>query len=101
MFVLGIALDKPAQIPAEEYRYDVGLVLNGKTIKGLETRLIDNGDYAVFEVEHTTEGIQRFWDDLPGQTEKLVVDFEKPIIERYAMKKIKKHLCEFLLPLKG
>jgi hypothetical protein len=29
------------------------------------------------------------------------VKFEKPIIERYAMKKIKNHLCEFLLPLTG
>jgi DNA gyrase inhibitor GyrI len=99
--ILGIALDNPAQIPAEECRYDAGIVLNGKTIMGLETRRIDSGDYAVFEVEHTTEGVQGFWNDLPGLTEKLAVDFERPIIERYAMKKIKNHLCEFLLPLKG
>jgi DNA gyrase inhibitor GyrI len=98
--ILGIALDNPAQIPAEECRYDVGIVLNGKTIEGLETRPIDNGDYAVFEAEHTAEGVQRFWNDLPRLAGKLAVDFEKPIIERYAMKKIKKHLCEFLLPLR-
>jgi DNA gyrase inhibitor GyrI len=99
--ILGIALDNPAQIPAEKCRYDVGLILNGKTIEGLETRSIDDGDYAVFEVEHTTEGVQGFWNDLPGLAEKLAIDFEKPVIERYAMKKIKNHLCEFLLPLKG
>jgi DNA gyrase inhibitor GyrI len=99
--ILGIALDNPAQIPVEECRYDVGIVLNGKTIEGLETRPIDGGDYAIFEVEHTTEGVQGFWNDMPGLAEKLAVDFEKPIIERYTMKKIKKHLCEFLLPLKG
>jgi DNA gyrase inhibitor GyrI/catechol 2,3-dioxygenase-like lactoylglutathione lyase family enzyme len=98
--ILGIALDNPSQIPAKECRYDVGLVLSGKMIKGLETRRIDDGDYAVFEVKHTTEDVQRFWNDLPGLIEKLAVDFEKPIIERYAMKKIKNHLCEFLLPLK-
>jgi DNA gyrase inhibitor GyrI len=99
--ILGIALDDTAQIPAEECRYDVGLVLDGKTIEGLETRQIDNGDYAVFEVEHTVESVQKFWNDIPGLAEKLAVDFEKPIIERYAMKKVKNHLCEFLLPLKG
>jgi DNA gyrase inhibitor GyrI len=99
--ILGIALDNPAQIPAEKCRYDIGLVLNGKTINGLETRPIDDGDYAVFEVEHTAEGVQRFWNDTPGLAEKLAVDFEKPIIDRYAMKKIKDHLCEFLLPLSG
>jgi DNA gyrase inhibitor GyrI len=99
--ILGIALDNPAQIPAEECRYDVGIVLNGKTIEGLEIRSIDDGDYAVFEVEHTAEGVQGFWNDLPGLTGKLAVDSDKPIIERYAVKKIKNHLCEFLLPLKG
>jgi DNA gyrase inhibitor GyrI len=99
--ILGIALDNPTQIPAKKCRYDVGLVLNGKTIEGLENRSIDDGDYAVFEVEHTTEGVQGFWDGLPGLAEKFAVDFEKPVIERYAMKKIRKHLCEFLLPLKG
>jgi hypothetical protein len=99
--ILGIALDNPAQIPAEEYRYDVGIVLNGKTIEGLEVRPINDGDYAVFEVGHTAESVQRFWNDLPGLAEKLAVDFEKPIIERYAMKKVKNHVCEFLLPLSG
>jgi DNA gyrase inhibitor GyrI len=99
--ILGIALDNPARIPAEECRYDVGLVLNGETIKELETRPIDNGDYAVFEIEHTTEDVQRFWNDLPGLAEKLAIDSKKPIIERYAVKKVKNHLCEFLLPLKG
>jgi DNA gyrase inhibitor GyrI len=99
--ILGIALDDPAQIPAEECRYDVGIVLKGKTIEGLETRSIDDGEYAVFEVGHTAEGVQGFWNDLPGIAGKLAVDFEKPIIERYAVKKIKNHLCEFLLPLSG
>jgi DNA gyrase inhibitor GyrI len=83
--ILGIALDNPAQIPAKECHYDVGLVLNGKTIKELETRSVDDGNYAAFEVDHTTEGVQGFWNDLPGLTEKLAVDFERPIIERYAM----------------
>jgi DNA gyrase inhibitor GyrI len=99
--IFGIALDNPAQIPAEKCRYDVGIVLNEKTIEGLETRPVDDGDYVVFEVEHTAKGVQRFWGDLPRLKEKLAVGFEKPIIERYAMKKIKDHLCEFLLPLKG
>jgi DNA gyrase inhibitor GyrI len=49
--ILGIAPDNPDQIPAEECRYDIGIVLNGKTIEGLETRRIDSGDYAVFEFE--------------------------------------------------
>jgi DNA gyrase inhibitor GyrI len=58
--ILGIALDNPAQIPAEKCHYDVGLVLNDETIEGLETRSIDDGDYAVFEVEHTKEEDDRY-----------------------------------------
>jgi DNA gyrase inhibitor GyrI len=99
--ILGIALDNPAQTPVEECRYDVGIVLNGETMLELDTRQIDDGDYAVFEVEHTVEDVKKFWNDLPVLAGKLAVDFEKPIIERYAMKKIKNHLCEFLLPLSG
>ena len=47
--ILGIALDNPNLIPADELRYDVGLILNENKKVNLPTRKIDDGKYAIFE----------------------------------------------------
>ena len=46
--ILGIALDNPNLIPADELRYDVGLILNENKKVNLPTRKIDDGKYAIF-----------------------------------------------------
>lgn len=102
--ILGIALDNPAFTPANEPRYDVGLIIDGNK-KGnenvaLKTRKIEDGNYAIFEVAHTKQGVLSFWQSIPQLTADVLVDEKKPIIERYATDKIKDHLCEFCIPLK-
>ena len=51
--ILGIPLDDPTITPAEQLRYDVGLIVPAHAVIPLPTRSIDDGTYAVFEVQHT------------------------------------------------
>jgi hypothetical protein len=99
--ILGIALDNPLSTPENELRYDVGMVINGKDIHcDLPIRNIDSGRYAIFEVPHTENDVANFWENIDTLTSGLLVDYTKPIIERYAFSKISLHLCEFCIPLK-
>lgn len=99
--ILGIALDNPMCVSEEKQRYDVGIMILGKENKhDLPIRNIDNGRYAIFEVEHTEESVSNFWANIQPLTADLSVDNTKPIIERYAFSKIPLHLCEFCIPLK-
>ncbi len=98
--ILGIALDNPATTPAEELRYDIGLIWAGDQKIRLNTRKIDDGRYAIFEAAHTKEGVASFWESIPQLTASLPIDNGKPIIERYNIAKITNRVCEFCIPLK-
>lgn len=98
--ILGIALDDPANTSPEEQRYDVGIIIEEDTdAGGLDKRKIDDGEYAVFEIPHRAEDIEAFWNNIEN-IGALDRDGSKPIIERYAAEKIKKHICEICIPLK-
>lgn len=98
--ILGISLDNPIYTPAEKQRYDIGLIIDEHKVVELDTRKIDDGKYAIFEVPHRKNDIIAFWNNIPKLTIGLSVDKEKPVIERYSTKKIALHLCEFCIPLK-
>ena len=95
--ILGIPLDDPTITPAEKLRYDVGLIVPANATIPLPTRSIDDGTYAVFEVQHTQQGVSSFWQNIGQLT--LSIDNTKPIIERYSSHKIVEHLCEFCIPI--
>ena len=95
--ILGIPLDDPTITPAEQLRYDVGLIVPVHAVIPLPTRSIDDGTYAVFEVQHTQQGVSSFWQNIGLLT--LSIDNTKPIIERYSSQKIAEHLCEFCVPI--
>ena len=95
--ILGIPLDDPTITPAEQLRYDVGLIVPVHAVIPLPTRSIDDGTYAVFEVQHTQQGVSSFWQNIGQLT--LSIDNTKPIIERYSSQKIVEHLCEFCIPI--
>ena len=95
--ILGIPLDDPTITPAEKLRYDVGLIVPVHAVIPLPTRSIDDGTYAVFEVQHTQQGVSSFWQNIGQLT--LSIDNTKPIIERYSSQKIVEHLCEFCIPI--
>ena len=99
--ILGIALDDPARTPADQQRYDVGVVLTGTAVPcGLPVRAIDDGRYAVFELPHTEEGVSNFWRNLQELTAGLPLDPTRPVLERYAAQKVSAHRCEFCVPLR-
>lgn len=95
--ILGIPLDDPTITPAEQLRYDVGLIVPANATIPLPARSIDDGTYAVFEVQHTQQGVSSFWQNIGQLT--LSIDNTKPIIERYSSHKIVEHLCEFCIPI--
>ena len=95
--ILGIPLDDPTITPAEQLRYDVGLIVPANATIPLPTRNIDDGTYAVFEVQHTQQGVSSFWHNIGLLT--LSIDNTKPIMERYSSQKIAEHLCEFCVPI--
>ena len=95
--ILGIPLDDPTITPAEQLRYDVGLIVPVHAVIPLPTRSIDDGTYAVFEVQHTQQGVSSFWQNIGQLT--LSIDNTKPIMERYSSQKIAEHLCEFCVPI--
>lgn len=97
--ILGVALDDPSVTPSDQLRYDVGVILEEHEDIGLATRKLDDGGYAIFEVPHTKQGVLAFWQDLAQVTTGLSIDYNRVIIERYAMKKINNHMCEFCIPI--
>lgn len=100
--ILGIALDNPNDIPSSDLRYDVCLIIDEDLIlTDISIRYLEATSYAIFEIEHTTEAVKAFWKNIEDKLPNSVIDFNKPVIERYSVNKIKQGLCEFCLPLKN
>lgn len=102
--ILGIALDNPEVTAPESCRYDACLVVSNDfhtDDNGVLTRKLNGGKYCVFTVAHTTKSIQQAWSTMFTEISTLgyTIDFSRPIIERYAMKMIRKHLCELCVPI--
>ena len=99
--IYGIAWDGPNVEPSK-CRYDVCIVINNDMV--LDNSVIDGklegGKYAIFEINHITESIQEFWNQIPQILSILNYDFNKPILERYQEKLINNNKCEFCIPLK-
>lgn len=100
LVLLGIALDNPEIVPKNQLRYDVGIIIDKNShIEGLKYRKIEDGMYAIFEVSHTEKDVKKFWKNINNLVTELHVNYQKPILERYTLEKIKQHKCEFCIPL--
>lgn len=99
--IYGIALDDPATTPAENCRYDVAVETKTSPIN-LKSRELDSGEYAVFQIEHTSEAVSLFWNTFPSllNRDSHTIDFSRPIIERYKVSLVDKAICEMLVPIK-
>ncbi len=102
--ILGIAWDNPETTKPEDCRYDTCLViLEDYSIYDdyVSRTEIIGGNYAVFEIEHTAEAIQKAWSEIFQELYEhgFQVDFTKPIIERYKYKMVKIHKCEICVPV--
>lgn len=99
--ILGIALDNPAFTPRHLLRYDIGLIVDHHSLllDDINYRAIDDGHYAIVEVDHTEEAVIAFWNNLSNLFHSLPVDQQRPVIERYDAKLLKDHRCEFCIPI--
>ncbi len=102
--LLGIAHDDPQTTKPEACRYDTcfvvpeGCFVNDDDISHGN---LEGGRYAVFEVNHTAEAVEKAWIEIfPALTKKgHRFDEARPILERYKVKLIKKHFCEICVPI--
>lgn len=103
--IYGIAWSEPTT-PKEKCIYDVCVTVSAeqKNLKGMKEGKIENGNYAIFKVEHTSKAVQEFWTafmqpDFQKQ-HSMMIDFKRPVLERYAVKHIEAGYCEFCVPIK-
>ncbi len=102
--LLGIALDNPETTESEHCRYDTCIVVAENydiTDCHINDRKQAGGNYAVFTIEHTAEAILKAWVDIfPALLMNgYQMDGTRPILERYAMQMVNRHLCEICVPV--
>lgn len=102
--ILGIALDNPGTTKPENCRYDTCLVVTDDYLieeGDIKEGSVAGGKYAVFQIEHTAEAVQKAWieifPELFGQGFQL--DESRPILERYRAELVARHYCEICVPI--
>ncbi|HEY5555587.1 MAG TPA: GyrI-like domain-containing protein [Acetobacterium sp.] len=101
---MGIPWDNPEMTKPEDCRYDACLIvakdqlINHSDVKKGKT---SEGEYAVFEIEHTAEAVEQAWRELfmEPSIHGYKMDDSKPIMERYANKMVENHKCEICVPI--
>lgn len=102
--ILGIAQDDPVSTRPDECRYDTGIIIDEEDDfeeEEILTGRLPGGKYAIFEIAHTAEAVQRAWAELFDQlyNEGYQLDGSRPIMERYRVKLVNQHLCEICVPI--
>lgn len=102
--ILGIAQDNPTVTKAEACRYDTCFVI-AKEYKFDEEYVhrgkIMGGKYAIFEIKHTAEAIQKAWTEVFQKLNEngYCMDYSRPVLERYAARMVNNHKCEICIPI--
>lgn len=102
--ILGIPQDNPAMTKPEACRYDAGLLVSSELLindNELQKGKITTGEYAVFEIDHTAEAMNKAWQELFLELshQGYEIDHSKPVMERYAYKMVENHKCEICVPI--
>ncbi len=102
--ILGIARDNPSLVKPEDCRYDVALIVsdyNGISNLNIMRGVVKGGKYAVFEINHTVEAMQKAWEEIFNEVsrEGYLLDATRPILERYAIQMLNHHYCEICVPI--
>lgn len=100
--VYGIARDNPENTLPNHCRYDVGMVVDEdyKNVD-LQVDILDGGKYLSFEVEHTANAVQFFWNNVFDilLKEKYKFDNSRCILEKYTLDLVNNGLCGFHVPV--
>lgn len=105
--LLGIPHDDPSMTPADECRYDVGLISESfneapvKLVQELSLTSYPAGKYVVLTIPHTIEALAYAWAHV---FTKLLdsgysLDSSRPAFERYRILLVNNHLCELCVPI--
>jgi DNA gyrase inhibitor GyrI len=102
--VLGIAQDNPETTKPENCRYDTCIVLENDVVLDDDSVCQGNltgGKYAVFLIPHTAEAVQAAWAEIFSYLFSQAVQYDetRPILERYAVERVKNHYCEICVPI--
>ena len=102
--ILAVPLDDPAGTTPENCRYDVCTPERSQRDLALgetKRRCLAGGSYAVFQIEHTAEALQRAWEECFAELplHGFTFDPSRPVMERYAEKLVNRHLCELCVPI--
>lgn len=99
-----IAQDNPQNTPADNCRYDVCLVVSPE-INLRESEVMEAclpaGKYLVFTLDHTAEAVQNTWGAIFPETtaQGYQPDPSRPVLERYRVNFVNRHLCEICVPV--
>lgn len=102
--IFGIPQDNPKETPPEACRYDSAIVVDEALVldDSVKEGTFAEGQYAVFQVSHTAEGVaeawQRVFERIADEGLRLR---QAPIVERYRSELVKQHLSEICLPIVG
>jgi len=102
--ILGIAQDNPKIVEPENCRYDTCLVISDDYCVSddyISEGSILGGKYAVFNIKHTAEEVQKAWLTIFQELFKdgYEMDETRPILERYKAEMVKNHYCEICVPI--
>jgi DNA gyrase inhibitor GyrI len=102
--VFGIARDNPETTEPQSCRYDTCITLSDDyavSSDAVRQGNIDGGKYAVFQIDHTAEAVQKAWAGIFPELSKQRCQFDdaRPILERYKAGLVRMHYCEICVPI--
>lgn len=102
--ILGIALDDVRMVLPQNCRYDVCLMVADDYVpenRQVSKRMITGGRNAVLQFPHTAEAVQKAWSEGMALliSKGYILDYSRPIMERYAKGMVGKHQCELCIPI--
>ncbi len=104
--ILGIAYDNAKTTNPENCRYDACIVVSDDNCFNndyINYGNVAGGDYAVFEISHTAEGVKKAWSDIFSEliNRGYTFDESRPILERYVFEMVNNQYCEICVPIKS
>lgn len=103
--IVAAALDNPMQIKPVDCRYDICFLCSESVAKKFSAEIackqLNGGRYAVFQIKHTVEAIQKAWNECFAYllTHDYRPNLQRPVLERYQKQMVDNYLCELCIPI--
>lgn len=100
--IFGIPQDNPTVTLPEDCRYDAAIVVKKemKLDEAVQAGIFAAGHYAVFQVDHTEQGLSEAWATIYDHLAATGLSLgQGATVERYCSKMVRQHLCEICVPI--